>query len=90
MVAGSGNSDGGAVRASRASQAKSFPGYSRVYRLLEPGTSRAFRATLEMTHEEALAVLRGEAARDEPIRARWGMGASRPDDVSWTNLALPV
>jgi hypothetical protein len=73
-----------------ASPSRPFPGYSHVYRLLEPGTSRAFRASLEMTHEEALSVLRGEAADDAPIRAQWAMGASKPADVIWTTLALPV
>jgi hypothetical protein len=43
-----------------------------------------------MTHEEALAVLRSEATRDEPIRARWAMGAAKPEDVIWTTLAIPV
>lgn len=57
---------------------------------MEPGGSRAFRASLEMNHEEALTLLRSEATRDEPILARWAMGASKPKDVIWTTLALPI
>jgi len=67
-----------------------FPGFSRIYALEERGDSRAFRASLELTHEDALALLRGEAKRQAPIRGRWAMGASKPKDVVWTTLALPM
>lgn len=43
-----------------------------------------------MTREEALSLLRSETAYGRPIRARWAMGASKPGDVIWATLALPL
>lgn len=67
-----------------------FPGFSRIHRLYETGSSRAFRATLDLSNEEILALLDGEARRNTPIHGRWVMGGSKPQDVIWTTWALPV
>jgi hypothetical protein len=72
------------------SASRTFPGFARLYALEEPGASRAFRASLELTHEDALALLKGEATRTASISGRWAMGASQPGDIVWTTLALPV
>ena len=69
---------------------KKFPGYTQVYRLVEPGAGRQFRASLDMSHSEALAVLSGDPPDNSPIGARWAMGASSPGDVVWTTSALPL
>jgi len=67
-----------------------FPGFSRIYRLLEPGASRAFRASLDMTGEEASLLLGGDADSTAVIQGRWAMGGSNPQDIVWTTLALPM
>lgn len=67
-----------------------FPGFNRLYELADPGSERAFVASIDLPAEDALGVLRGEVARINPIRGRWSSGASTPLDVVWTTLALPV
>lgn len=69
---------------------RAFPGFASIYALEEPGASRAFRASLELTRDDALALLASEAKRTASISGRWAMGASQPGDIVWTTLALPV
>jgi hypothetical protein len=69
----------------------SFPGFDRLYLLGEPGASRAFRANLELsTTDEAFAVTRHELQPDEPVTAKWFMGAKLPGDVIWTGFEAPL
>jgi hypothetical protein len=65
-----------------------FAGFSRSFLLTDPCADRAFRADLDLTDEFAL--LRGESNRDAPIRGTWAMGSTKPDDVVWTTLAVPL
>ena len=51
-----------------------FPGFDRVYLLGEPGASRAFRAELELSTEEAIAITRHELRRDDAVVANLGDG----------------
>lgn len=61
-----------------------------MYLLSEPGTSRAFRADLLLSTDEAFSITRHELLRDDPVVARWQMGAKSPMDVIWTGFAAPL
>ena len=67
-----------------------FPGFDRLYLLGEPGTSRAFRADLALSIDQAFAITRAESHPDEPVRAKWSMGGRQPTDMIWTRIAAPV
>lgn len=71
-------------------QASVFPGFDRLYDLADPGSDRAFVATIDVPAETALPMLRGEIRRVTPIEGRWAMGSAKPLDVVWTTLALPA
>ena len=72
------------------SHSRSFPGFPHIYALEGAGTSRGFRAQLDLDHDEMLALLHGETKRNVPIRGRWVMGGTKPQDIIWTTYALPV
>ena len=65
-----------------------FPGFSHIFELHDPCADRPFRASLDVTNE--LSLLRCEAKHETPIPGRWAMGGSKPGDVVWTTLAVPV
>lgn len=68
-----------------------FHGFDVVYKLSESGSSRYFRATLELTvDEDGFQVTRGEVVPSQPVRARWIMGGREPVDVIWTGDVAPV
>lgn len=72
------------------SSSNSFPGFDQLYLLGEPGASRAFRADLALSTDEAFAVTRHELRWNEPVIANWMMGAKSPVDVIWTGYAAPL
>jgi len=68
-----------------------FPGFDHVYWLTEPGTSRAFRANLELAdRHQAFAITRGEAHINKPIKATWFMGMEEPADIIRTGYIAPI
>jgi hypothetical protein len=67
-----------------------FPGFAHVYLLGEPGGSKAFRADLSVTLEQAFAATRAEFHPDAAVPAKWMMGGRLPSDVVWTGFAAPV
>lgn len=69
---------------------RKFPGFDRVFDLADPGSDRAFVASIDIPADAALPMLRGELRRITPIEGRWSIGRKKPSDVVWTTLALPV
>jgi hypothetical protein len=69
---------------------KSFPGFSSIYQLGEPGHERYFRASLQIAPADPFFVTRGEAKPKEPVIARWKMGAAAPVDIVRTGYVAPV
>lgn len=67
-----------------------FPGWDQVFLLGEPGSSRAFRARLEIGALDVYALMRGVFSLAGPVRAHWSSGAQIPKDVIWTELASPM
>lgn len=67
-----------------------FPGFDHVFDLTDPGSERAFVASIDIPADAALPMLRGELRRITPIEGRWALGGRKPSDVVWTTLALPV
>ena len=72
------------------STSREFPGFSRLYKLEEPGVSRAFRATMKSMGDLDFALTRGEYRPDKPLRFHWMMGRRVPTDVIQTDLVAPV
>jgi uncharacterized protein DUF1629 len=62
----------------------------QMYVLEEPGESRAFRAKIDISVEDAFAFKRGERQPKSPVKCRWAMGDPRPGDVIWTTLGVPL
>lgn len=67
-----------------------FPGFDHLYEFADPGSDRAFVASIDVLTEMALPMLRGEMRRVTPIEGRWAMGSAKPADIVWTTVALPV
>lgn len=68
---------------------RSFPGFSGVHLLGEPGNSRAFRGDVALDRSDALAVTRAEK-RLARVQVRWTMGRAIAADVIWSTLAAPL
>lgn len=65
-------------------------GFGSLYRLGEPNVSRAFRASLSVSVDDAISYLRGEAKPARPIVATWVMGRRQPTDLIWTTSRIPL
>lgn len=72
------------------SGSEGFPGFSSLYSMSDPCLPHAFRAKIELARGEAWQFMKSEITRTTPVRAVWAMGSSRPMDVIWTTLALPM
>jgi Immunity protein family (Imm11) len=72
-----------------ASSAARFPGFSRTYVVHSGPGDDALRASLEIK-ESPFALLRGEVARNAPIRGTWAMGSATLGDVVRANSVVPI
>lgn len=72
-----------------ASASKTFPGFSGIHVLEEPGNSRAFRGNISLSVDDAFAVTRAEKSIAH-VEVRWAMGGKLPEDIIRTTIAAPV
>lgn len=66
-----------------------FPGFSSLYQLSDPVSSRPYRAHVDQT-DVAIELARAEAECPRPVRAVWAMGSAVPGQVIWTTFAHPL
>ncbi len=65
---------------------KIFPGFDSIYLLGDPLANQPFRGTIEVSVNEATALLRGEWIPKRPVIVRHQMGGA-PRKVIWTSFA---
>ena len=68
------------------STSRPFPGFDRLFKLGEPGNSRAFRGKIDVKRDEAFALTRAEMQPPHPITVKWTMGGAQPVEVIRTTL----
>jgi hypothetical protein len=71
------------------STSKEFPGFDKIFRLGESGSSRAFRGDVDVG-TEAVALTRAEMRPAHPVRVEWAMGGAKPEEVIWTTMGTMV
>jgi hypothetical protein len=72
------------------SASDAFPGFDHFFELADTGSDRAFVASLDLSPQTALALLRDETRQRNIARGRWAMGSIEPQDIVWTTLASPI
>jgi hypothetical protein len=70
------------------STSKVFPGFDKLFLLGSPGSSQAFRASIDVESDDAFRLTRAETQPAQPVALHWAMGRARPVEVIRTTMGI--